>query len=273
MRGKAACGGARGADRAALPGLGAEARLRMLGRFHEIGIETGGHPRIGGILRAARFHAGDHRRHLAASLRSADGRPRSSSACISDRLAPPSVTFVRAGIAHHAAGVRSARHRARAVACRRGALQSRSPSAIPAGQRIAVIEARTYSPVTRAAYRDLTLRLLQRIQHAGHRLRSCEGVLGAARFRRDRRSRNALPAPAADQRPPRHRLPPPAHAGHSDAGVHRPADARAHRPPARARHSAVAKSCRAASTRRRTHCSIAPGRHAAAAAGRDEPEP
>jgi catechol 2,3-dioxygenase-like lactoylglutathione lyase family enzyme len=119
----------------------------MIGRFHEIGIETADirgsvefYERLGftqattgdvwphpyGVLTDGRIFIGLHRRQLGS----------------------PSMTFVRAGIAHHAASFESRGIELELLHAgeeRFNEIAFRDPS----GQRLAVIEARTYSPVAR----------------------------------------------------------------------------------------------------------------------------
>ncbi len=121
----------------------------MIGRFHEIGIETADiresvefYERLGfthattgdiwphpyGVLTDGRVFIGLHRRQASS----------------------PTVTFVREGIAHHAAALEARGIELELLHAgeeRFNQIAFRDPS----GQRIAVIEARTYSPVTRAA--------------------------------------------------------------------------------------------------------------------------
>ena len=224
----------------------------MIGRFHEIGIETADirasvefYERLGftqattgdiwqhpyGVLTDGRIFIGLHQRPLGS----------------------PSVTFVRAGIARHAAAFEARGIELELLHAgeeRFNQIAFRDPS----GQRIAVIEARTYSPVARPATETSLCGYFS------------EFSMPATDFEAAKAFWEPLGFVATEEvDTPYPHLP--MTSDHLDIAFHRPRTlgipmlvftdpqyARAHRPPARARHSAIAKSCRAASIRRRTRC-------------------
>ena len=211
-------------------------RLRLMqrsaaaaaGRFHEISVARRDMRRVGRVLRAARLHSGARPPIPSRIPTACSPTGGCSSACTSASATLPDPDLRASRASPRASAAFAARgHRAHASAAPAKKSSTRSAFADPCGQPVAVLEARTYSPVARAAHRRLAVRGLRRSEPAGGRLCAGAGLLGAARIRRRRRERNALPASRAHQRSPRPRLPRPGTLRPSAAGVSRRRDMRA----------------------------------------------
>ena len=169
----------------------------MLGRFHEISIATPDirasvefYERLGfsqaattdtwshpyGVLTDGRIFIGLHQR----------------------RAPSPALTFVRAGIADHS---RAFEARAIELELRRTGDEIFNEIAFqdPSGQRIAILEARTYSPVSRSASEMSLCGYFNEFSIPTPDFSSLEAFLGANGLRRHRRIRCPVPAPAAHE--------------------------------------------------------------------------
>ena len=112
------------------------------------------------------------------------------------------LTFVRAGVAQHAPAFADAG--IELTVCRTGEdVFNEIGFTDPFGHAVAVIEARTYSPVERGESEPSLCGDFAEVQPAGHRLRRRAALLGSPRLRGGRRGAGGpVPAPAAHQRSP-----------------------------------------------------------------------